>query len=390
MPPLTLGGMTLVPQQGSTTEPRAAPPDQSESFTTHSPISHDSGPPPVPVAELTAHYKQNSLYVAVHEPIFDEGGQITDLCLVWCNAVYASIRTQPPVNGSRVSNTYIDPAEVIELANTAWTVGSVEQDFVLKDSPRRVYRIPDQPKVLAVNWSRFGEWIVEIAEDLSTLHNTKAELEIRRLELADAQHQQQLAHLRDHLARNMHDSLIQQLFAIGIGIDAALPEVDGATAAHLTRCREHLRLTIDEIRQMVRELDAGPQSDSADSQRLEIDNVIAETSMALGFTPKFRSNLRENLNAELRYDITAVIREALANVARHAKARSATVVVDRSRTHLVVAVCDDGAGFSFTPSPANLSSHGLRNMAGRARRHDGELLVRNTHPGAEVIWRIPL
>ena len=352
--------------------------------------ANDPGPPPLPITEITSQYKLDTLYIAIHEPLFDAEGEVIDLSLLWWNRVYGAIRFHTPRVGARMTETYISPEEVVELAGQAWSLGSVDQEFVLENPHRAVYQIPNEPTALAVNWSRFGEYIVEIAEDLSLLHSTRAELEIRRLELADAQHRQQLAELRDQLARNMHDSLIQQLFAIRMGLDAAMGEITGYPAEQLQRCQQHLQLTIEEIRQMVRNLDADTTSSAGDPQNLEIDAVLREMTLALGFTPQLRSNLRETLTLDLRHDLTAVIREALANVARHAEARSATVILDRSPDHLSVVVRDDGRGFDPGSPPASLGSHGLRNMTRRARRHHGELLLRNAYPGSEVIWRIPL
>jgi signal transduction histidine kinase len=304
--------------------------------------------------------------------------------------MYAGVRTRPPRRGSLVTDTYIDPEEVIAFANTAWQLGEAHQQFLLDEGRLIYYTVSEHPTSLAVTWMEFEGKIVEVAEDTSQLRNTQAELEIRRLELADAHHHQQISQLRENLARNMHDSLIQQLFAIGIGIDSVLRSVPDPQAEQLRRCQEQLQSTIDEIRHMVQELDAGPHIDLTEVQRREIGGVVEEMAMALGFTPRFHTNLTEVLSTDLRYDITAVIREALANAARHSGADAVSVTVDRSRSHLNVAISDNGRGFSPSTANSNLSSHGLRNMAKRAERLGGDLTLRSTHPGAEVIWSIPL
>jgi signal transduction histidine kinase len=62
--------------------------------------------------------------------------------------------------------------------------------------------------------------------------------------------------------------------------------------------------------------------------------------------------------------------------------------VDRSRSHLHVAVSDNGRGFDTASTRP--SSRGLRNMANRAQRLSGDLTLRSTNPGAEILWSIPL
>jgi signal transduction histidine kinase len=357
---------------------------------------HQPGPAPLPLGTVTELFKRTTLYIAIHQPILNVQGHVEDLSLIWWNDVYASVRTRPPLRGSLVTETYLDPEEVIELANTAWDYGDAHQQFVLDEERLSVYSVSATPTSLAVTWLEYDGKIVEIAEDLSQLRSTQAELEIRRLELADAHHHQQISQLRENLARNMHDSLIQQLFAIGIGIDSVVRVVNDPEAERLRRCQEQLQNTIDEIRQMVHELDAGPLIDPTEVQRRELGGVVEEMAMALGFTPEFHTNLTEVLSTDLRYDVIAVIREALANAARHSGADAVTVTVDRSRSHLNVAVSDNGCGFDtseWTPQSNQTSpptSHGLRNMAKRAQRLGGDLTLRSTQPGTEVIWSVPL
>jgi signal transduction histidine kinase len=348
---------------------------------------------PLPLETVTELLNRATLYIAIHQPILNAQGRVDNLALLWWNDVYARLRNRPPVHGSLATDTYIDPHQVIALANTAWAHGNARQQFVLDEQRLSHYRISHNPTTLSVTWMNVDGNIIELAEDLSQLRNTQAELEIRRLELTDAHHRQQSSQLRENLARNMHDSLIQQLFAIGIGLNLVTRSVSDPDAEQLRRCQGQLQSTINEIRQMVHELDIGPTIDPPESQRRELNSVVEEMAMALGFAPRFHSNLAEVLSTDLRYDLMAVIREALANAARHSGATTVTVTVDRSRSHLHVAISDNGRGFdpSLDAPPTSQSiPHGLRNMAQRAERRGGKMIVRSTDPGAEVIWSIPL
>jgi signal transduction histidine kinase len=350
----------------------------------------DLGSPPISLATVTEILRRDTMYIAFHEPLLGSKGQVEDLQLLWWNDNYASIRVTPPRQGTLASTTYVGFDEVRELANTAWRIGKVRQQFQLSNDTVSVYRLPGRPTSLAVMWIALEDIVVEVAEDLTQLSNTQAELEIRRLELAEVQHRQQISQLRERLASNMHDRLIQHLFAIGIGIESVLPEVAEGAELRLRSCQAQLQSTIDEIRQMVHDLAGDPLVDPAEIQRREISSEIEEMAMALGFTPIFHSNLGETLTSSLRYDMTAVIRESLANAARHSGASEVTVTIDRSHQRLTVVTYDNGRGFPADAVTQGPTSRGLRNMANRARHHGGELILHSTSSGTEVIWTVPL
>ena len=350
----------------------------------------DLGPPPVAINTVTELLRLNTLYIAFHEPLFASDGSIEDLKLLWWNENYASIRVKPPARGTLASTTYIKPEEVIDFATTARRVGKAREDFVIDSEASSIYDLPGRPTSLAVVWIAHGDLIIEIAEDLTQLRSTQVELEIRRLQLAEVQHRQQISQLRERLASNMHDRLIQHLFAIGIGIETVLADVADAHGLQLRSCQNQLQNTIEEIRQMVRDLSGGPSVDPTQIQRHELSTEIEEMAMAFDFAPVLHSNLREVLPAGLRYDMTAVIRESLANAARHSGASEVSVIVDQSDHQLTVVTHDNGRGFDDTQLTTSPTSRGLRNMAKRAEHYGGNLIIRSGHSGAEAIWTVPL
>jgi signal transduction histidine kinase len=350
----------------------------------------DLGPPPIALTAVTEILRRETMYIAFHEPVLGPDGQVEDLRLLWWNENYASIRVIPPRQGTLASATYLAPEEALNLAATAWRIGKVRQQFQMDLDAVSVYHLPGRPTSLTVVWIAYEHLIVEIAEDLTQLTNTQAELQIRRLELAEVQHRQQISQLRERLASNMHDRLIQHLFAIGIGIESVLPEATEASGLQLRSCQTQLQSIIDEIRQMVHDLSADPLVDPAEIQRREISSEVDEMAMALGFAPTLQSNLDEALPSVLRYDMTAVIRESLANVARHSGASEVTVTVDRSHQRLTVVTHDNGRGFNHSEVAKSPTSRGLLNIAKRADRHGGDVILRSTPSGTEVIWTVPL
>lgn len=188
---------------------------------------------------------------------------------------------------------------------------------------------------------------------------------------------------RERIARDMHDNVIQRLFATGLSLQSATPlAVHPVVRTRLNRAVDELDRAIKEIRQAIFELHSEDSSASLDSTLRAIAQSYAAS---LGFAPEV--TVADGLGAlpdELRADVVAVAREGLANVARHAGARTVSLRVT-TEDGLSVQVVDDGSGFD----PAQARS-GLLNLRGRAVAHGGELEIRSG-PGSGTVlhWRVP-
>jgi signal transduction histidine kinase len=209
------------------------------------------------------------------------------------------------------------------------------------------------------------------------------------LELSDARVDQQRVVLledRDRIARDMHDHVIQQLFATGLTVQSVQSRVqDEEQAARLADVVSDLDETIRQIRRSIFEL-RGPIAGTA-SVRTRLLAVIAELSPMLGFEPEARmSGPIDVMVAEsVIDDVVAVLREALTNVARHARAASVEVDITATGSELVIDVLDDGVGL-----PESGRESGLLNLRYRAERHGGSLVL--TAPdakGTHLRWIIP-
>jgi len=189
---------------------------------------------------------------------------------------------------------------------------------------------------------------------------------------------------RDRIGRDLHDLVIQRLFAVGLTLENAgrMADLPGITT-RITRAVDDIDATIKDIRRSIFELSAPPESRYL---RSELTEAVAVMVPALGFTPRLRTDgpVDSAIRDELRPHLLAVVREALSNVARHAKATSADVWLAVG-DDVVLTVTDDGVGIA-----ENGTRSGLANMTGRAETFGGSFTAtRRVEGGTVVIWRVP-
>jgi PAS domain S-box-containing protein len=195
---------------------------------------------------------------------------------------------------------------------------------------------------------------------------------------------------RERIARDLHDRVIQRIFATGISLQSTQSRTaDARIAARLGQAVDELDLVIRELRTSVFELHQTP-SGGASGVRRDVLAVIDEATRVLGFRPDVRfEGVIEDLDIEVEVDLLAVVRESLTNVARHAAATAASVAVTVDDESLELVVDDNGVG----SKPATASTgHGMSNMAGRAERRGGNLVMSPNGPGAgsTLRWWVPL
>jgi signal transduction histidine kinase len=207
------------------------------------------------------------------------------------------------------------------------------------------------------------------------------------LEFARAEEdRQQLAVFqdRDRIARDLHDLVIQRLFAVGLGLQGMARFVarpDGAE--RIAGFVRDLDETIAEIRRSIFSLQQTPGA--ATSLRARMLDVATEFAGPLGFEPHVRLEgpIDTLTSDDVRADLVATLREALSNIARHAGASSVEILVraDLPARQVQLLVRDDGTGL---PEHTSRRS-GLANLAGRARRHGGKLTVQSPPGGGTTL-----
>ncbi len=208
------------------------------------------------------------------------------------------------------------------------------------------------------------------------------------LERARAQEERELLAVledRERIARDLHDVVIQRLFATGLQLQTAAqlagrPEL----GARINTAVDDLDTTIRDIRTAIFEL----RTPISATLRTELRQLVQSAAESLNFRPALdvTGPIDSAVPDELRPDLLAVVREALSNVARHARASAVGVRVRVGGGQLEVAVVDNGIGAAGAAERG-----GLANMRQRATRHGGTFEVRPTEPsGTTIFWAVPI
>jgi signal transduction histidine kinase len=190
---------------------------------------------------------------------------------------------------------------------------------------------------------------------------------------------------RDRIARDLHDLVIQRLFAVGLTVQAAARDaLRPSVSERLERAVDDLDDTIKDVRRTIFQLRTRPGQGGL---REDLDAVVVAARETLGFLPRLRTDgPLSSVPPSVAADLVAVLRETLSNTARHARARRVDVLLSAGPDAISVVVADDGVGI---PAETGRRS-GLANLEQRAHAHGGEFTV-ETGPqgGTTVTWRVP-
>ncbi|MGX1882418.1 sensor histidine kinase [Streptomyces sp. NPDC055287] len=202
---------------------------------------------------------------------------------------------------------------------------------------------------------------------------------------------------RDRIARDLHDLVIQRLFATGLMLESArrrtvVPEVRTGVG----RAVDELDVTIQEIRTAIFALQQGP-AEAPSGLRTRVLREINMAAVPLGFKPghQFVGPVDSLVGELTGKNLIAALREALSNAFRHARASRIEVVVDATAEMpdgsrgVRLSVADDGTGI-----PAGGRRSGLRNLKRRAESLGGTSRcgpgLGDDGGGTTVVWEAPL
>jgi signal transduction histidine kinase len=198
---------------------------------------------------------------------------------------------------------------------------------------------------------------------------------------------------RDRIARDLHDLVIQRLFATGLNLQSALrlPTIE-AVRQRLDVAIDDLDTTIKDIRATIFELQH--REGGGDVHGL-VDEIVTDAAAKLGLRPTVRIEgpVEHAIPERMRPDVVAVLTEAIANAAKHGRARDIFVTVAVAGGQVRVQVVDDGRGLPVDPPRRHES--GLANLRARAERWLGQLEVgpadaANAASGTRLTWEVPV
>jgi PAS domain S-box-containing protein len=196
-----------------------------------------------------------------------------------------------------------------------------------------------------------------------------------------------LADERERIARDLHDTVLQRLFGLGLELQATAIRLPGDVPDRIENAVDEIDLIIREIRTAVFTLGSAGREGSLGQ---ELTRVTTQAKRVLGYMPRLRLDgpVESQITPEIRAELLASLREALTNVARHAAATGTEIELS-SGENVVMRVLDNGCG---VPDELDVSSgNGLRNMAERARLLGGGCSIApRPNRGTELRWWVPL
>lgn len=260
------------------------------------------------------------------------------------------------------SEPELGPTLVVPLIASEQTIGALS-----------VSREPGSPPFTASQRARATEFAAQASVALQV---AQARSDRERLDRAED---------RARIARDLHDHVIQRLFAAGLALQAQA-DLPRASEAEILAQVDAIDESISEIRTIVFALTSG--RGRGPSLRHRVLDAVGELSSGLRTPPRltFTGAVDLTVPPELVDDVVAAVRESVANVARHADADHATVEVSVDGEAVEVRVIDDGVGFV----PGSRAS-GTANLAARAAALGGEFDIRaGAESGTVVTWRVPL
>ncbi len=194
---------------------------------------------------------------------------------------------------------------------------------------------------------------------------------------------------RERIAMDLHDTVIQQLFAVGLSLQATMRRLDDDEAAgRIQLAVDDLDTTIKRVRSTIFALES-PTSTASPNLRQRVLSLTSELrpTMGIPIDVLFDGPIDSVTDSHIADELVIVLREALSNVARHAHADHVEVRLVATGDEIILRVADDGRG----PGDQSNEGRGLPNMASRAERFRGMSALRPRDGGGAVLeWRARL
>jgi len=246
--------------------------------------------------------------------------------------------------------------------------------------------------VLVLVWTDVHDFVPQDTMDLAASFGSQAAV---TLVLAEARREHERLAVyedRDRIARDLHDLVIQRLFATGMMLQGTtrIDNVPDAVTDRVSRSVDELDETIKEIRQTIFALHE-PVDGPTSSARGRVLREISQSASLLGFEPavRFTGPVDSMLAPEIAEHLMAALREALTNAAKHAVAGRVEVIVQIEGGDVVLVVSDDGVGIA-ADGPGRRS--GVANIDSRAHELGGSCRLErvSAEGGTRMTWRVPL
>jgi signal transduction histidine kinase len=193
---------------------------------------------------------------------------------------------------------------------------------------------------------------------------------------------------RDRLARDLHDTVIQRLFGVGLNLQSMAGRAPRDLSPSLGEAVAEIDRVIDRIRATIYQLGMEMEDRGV---RDHVVSLVQELVPAIGLNVEvsFEGPVDTAISAQIAEHLIAIIRESVTNIGRHAHATKAFVTIRIEDGRCRLTVLDNGDGFD--QSKVRAGGLGLSNMRARAEKLDGTFVVENAEGGGTLLtWQVPL
>lgn len=223
---------------------------------------------------------------------------------------------------------------------------------------------------------------------MATAFAKQITLAVERAGSRSHQHKMELLEDRSRIARDLHDHVIQRLFAAGLSLQAVASGLGAGDASR--RIMEQIKDiddTIAQIRESIFALKNNPAGGSS-GLRSRIREVVDRVSDQIDKTPRIRFLGPVDLMSDRQVtdDAVAVVTEGLANIVRHAEATTVSISISAAEGQLSIEMVDDGIGIGDMTRFS-----GLANLSDRAEQRGGSFEIQEAKPrGTHLMWSVPV
>jgi signal transduction histidine kinase len=334
----------------------------------------------IDIDELVSVFYRLSDCIAIHEVVLDPWGSVIDARTVWWNKHYEDIRTQKVEFAQSITSSYFEPHIALAHVSEAWNSGHSLQLFEM-DARTNGHYLHNGDASTWINWQRLENHIVEVSSDVAEFKEMRRLLNDQQTLVAIASRKRAIAVERERIARNLHDVVIQNLYATSLSLAVDGRNKDAETQGSFNKAIAAINEVIAEIRREILHV----ESRKASPLRLHLEDVLIPVLHPTGTELELLievSSLPEVIEAHVR----AVAIEGASNAVRHGAASLLKIQISRVERNIVLTITDNGRGI---PSQVRLQN-GLHNMRERAESIGGTMEIHSIpNIGTTVTWSVP-
>jgi signal transduction histidine kinase len=320
-------------------------------------------------------------HIVLHQPIFDEFGTVVDGEVVWWNQAYQDIRRYSVHAGQLIGETYVDPTIAIAHLSTAWQAGKSLQIFEITPRLLGHFRYEGDEDGTWIHWQRVGNLVIEVSSEVSEVLALRKLIGDQKSLLAIASRKRAMAVERERIARNLHDTVIQNLYATSLSLSIAGRRAHREVGRAINVAIDSLADVISEIRREILDVEMR----RASPLRLQLEDALIPILLPSDTQLDLRIDAPD-LNDEVTRHVRAVCVEGTSNAVRHGGASLVSIGIVLKDKTLTVLISDDGSGI-----PKNVELHnGLHNMRERAESLGGNMeITSGKNQGTTIEWTVP-